>query len=388
MVQDGGADPEAVFVAGDHEVAAVHHHGGAGRFGFGDDLHDPFLGRRRDDRSHVRARRGAVVDLDGQGTLFDLLDQQVGCFTDGDGDRDGHAALAGGAEGRGGEVVGGVVEVGVGQDDRVVLGAAEGLDALAVGGGGLVDVPGDRGGADEGDAVHVRVGQEAIDRFLVAVQDLENAVGQARVLPQLGEQHGGGGVALGGLEDEGVAGGDRHRGHPQRHHDGEVERGDAGDDAEGLAEGEDVDAGGDLVRVVALEQLRDAAGEFDDLQAAADLALRVGEDLAVLGGDQLGELVHVGCDEFAELEQHGGALGQGDVAPGIGSFAGRGDGGVEIFTVGQPQLCGDGAGGGVVDGLGAGAHACGFGAVDEVVDGFGALVSGALVRGGSHGTLP
>ena len=117
--------------------------------------------------------------------------------------------------------------------------------------------------------------------------------------------------------------------------------------------------------------MRDAAGELDDLQAAADLALRVGEDLAVLGGDQFGEVIHVGGDEFAELEQHGGALGQGDVAPGVGGGAGRGDGGVQVRPVGQPQLGGDGAGGRVVDGLGAVAFAGGLGAVDEVVDGGG-----------------
>ena len=119
-----------------------------------------------------------------------------------------------------------------------------------------------------------------------------------------------------------------------------------------------------------MSRLRDAAGELDDLESAADLALGVGEDLAVFGGDQFGELVHVGGDEFAELEQHGGALGQGDVAPGIGGSAGGGDGGVQVRPVGQPQLRGDGAGGRVVDGLGAGALAGGFGAVDEVVDGW------------------
>ena len=91
----------------------------------------------------------------------------------------------------------------------------------------------------------------------------------------------------------------------------------------------------------------------------------------MLGGDQLGELIHVGGDEFAELEQHGGALGQGNIAPGVGGLAGRGDGGVQVRPVGQAQLGGDGAGGRVVDGLGAVALAGGFGAVDEVVDGGG-----------------
>ena len=57
--------------------------------------------------------------------------------------------------------------------------------------------------------------------------------------------------------------------------------------AERLAQRPVVDAGGDLVGVVALEQLRNAAGELDDVDAARDFALRVGEDLAVLGGDQV-----------------------------------------------------------------------------------------------------
>ncbi len=52
----------------------------------------------------------------------------------------------------------------------------------------------------------------------------------------------------------------------------------------------DVDAGRDLVGVLALEQLRDPAGELDDLQPALHLAERVGDDLAVLVGDHLGEL--------------------------------------------------------------------------------------------------
>ena len=42
-----------------------------------------------------------------------------------------------------------------------------------------------------------------------------------------------------------------------------------------------------------LSRLRDAAGELDDLEAALHLAGRVGEHLAVLGGDHLGQLVDV-----------------------------------------------------------------------------------------------
>ena len=40
--------------------------------------------------------------------------------------------------------------------------------------------------------------------------------------------------------------------------------------------------GGDLVGEVALQQLRNPAGELDDLDAARHLALRIAEHLAVL----------------------------------------------------------------------------------------------------------
>ena len=173
----------------------------------------------------------------------------------------------------------------------VVLGAAEGLHPLAVGGAALVDVAGDRGGADEADRGHVRVVQQRVDRLLVAVHHVEHPVGQAGLGPQLGDQQRRARVAFAGLEHERVAAGDGHRVHPHRHHGREVERRDPGADPERLPEGEHVDAGGDLVGVVALERRRDAAGELDDLQAALHLAAGVRDDLAVLVGDDLGDVL-------------------------------------------------------------------------------------------------
>ena len=62
----------------------------------------------------------------------------VGNVADRDDDADGHAALAGRAEARVDRGVGGDVEVGVGQDDHVVLRSAQRLDALVVRAGALV----------------------------------------------------------------------------------------------------------------------------------------------------------------------------------------------------------------------------------------------------------
>src|SRR5699024_12758678 len=62
-------------------------------------------------------------------------------------------------------------------------------------------------------------------------------------------------------EDEGVAGRDRDRVHPEGHHRREVERCDPGDDAQRLAQGVRVHAGGDVLGEAALEVLGDGGGD-------------------------------------------------------------------------------------------------------------------------------
>jgi len=56
--------------------------------------------------------------------------------------------------------------------------------------------------------------------------------------------------------------------------------------------------------------LRDATGELDDLKPALHLAPGVGEHLAVLVGDDGGEVVQPLVDQVAHGEQDGGTPGQ------------------------------------------------------------------------------
>ena len=88
---------------------------------------------------------------------------------------------------------------------------------------------------------------------------------------------------------------------------GKVERRDAGDHAERLAHRIDVDAGAGAFGIFALHQMRNAAGEFDHLQSALDVALGVGNGLAVLARQEVGELVVVALRQFEELHHDAGA---------------------------------------------------------------------------------
>ena len=94
------------------------------------------------------------------------------------------------------------------------------------------------------------------------------------------------------------------REHPQRDHRREVERRDAGDDAERLAHRVDVDAGAGAIGVLALQQMRDAEANSTTSSAALDVALGVGDRLAVLAGENVGQRVVVTGDEVEELHQH------------------------------------------------------------------------------------
>ena len=157
--------------------------------------------------------------------------------------------------------------------------------------------------------------EQRVDGDLVALDDAEDPGRQARLGEQLGDEQRGRRVLLARLEDERVPARERERVHPHRDHRREVERRDAGDDAERLAVARRVDAGRDLLGRLALHQVRDAAGELDDLQAALHLAARVVEGLAVLAGDDAGEVVAPRGQQLAVGEEDGGALRERGGAP-------------------------------------------------------------------------
>jgi hypothetical protein len=156
----------------------------------GDVSSDPVAVRTSDQRAHVRLGAvsvgvgPAVAHLEGSGSLGHPSDEVVGDRLHGDQDADGHASLSGAAVAGVHRGVGGQVEIGVRQDDHVVLGAAERLYPLAVSARLLVHVLGDRRGAYEADGGDVGGVEKRIDGGLVALQDVEDAVGQTGFLPQ------------------------------------------------------------------------------------------------------------------------------------------------------------------------------------------------------------
>ena len=125
---------------------------------------------------------------------------------------------------------------------------------------------------------------------------------------------------------------------PQRDHRREVERGDARDHAEWLAQRVHVDAGACALGVLTLDQVRDADGELDHLDAALDVALGVRDGLAVFEGEQFGQFVDVLVDQVDELHHHAGAALRVPGGPLLLRLGGDGDGGVDVGRVGHRHL--------------------------------------------------
>ena len=169
----------------------------------------------------------AVADRELLGARDELVDQRPLGVADGDDDRAGHAALAGGAERRADDVRDGLRHDRVGHDDHEVLGAAQGLHALAVGRRPLVDVLGHLRRADERDRVDAGVVEQAVHDVDRAVHEVDDAVGKpAGLVDQVEEELLGQRHLLGRLQHERVPAGDRERQEPERHHRREVERHD------------------------------------------------------------------------------------------------------------------------------------------------------------------
>jgi len=189
----------------------------------------------------------------------------------------------------------------------VVLGAAEALHALPVGAAGRIDIFRDSRRADETDRLDAVVGEQRVDRFLVAIDHVEHAFRQTGLDKQFGNPHRHRRIALRRLENESIAAGDSRGTFPEWNHRRKIERRDAGDHAERLADGIKIDAGAGAFGVFALQQVRNAAGEFHHLEPALDVAAGVGQRLAVLGGQQFGEAVVFLLHQLKKLEHDTGA---------------------------------------------------------------------------------
>ena len=237
-----------------------------------------------------------------------------------------------------------------GNDQHVVLGAAQRLNALAIAGGGFIDVLGHRRGAHETDGFHIGMLQQAVDGNAIALQHRKDAIGHARLLDEFRQIERHRRVAFRGFQKKGISARDGVSEHPHRHHRREVEWRNTRHHTQWLADLIYIHAAADLFGKAALQHLRNAAGKLNIFEAAGDFAHRVGHRLAVFESDQFGDPAAVGVDQFAQLEHRLGATREGRCPPAEKGLVRHCDGVVDIGDASQLNLRARLSGRGIPDG--------------------------------------
>ena len=155
--------------------------------------------------------------------------------------------------------------------------------------------------------------------------------GHARLLQDRHQRQHGEGRVGGGLEHDRAAGGERRADLARRHGGGEIPRRYQHRDAGRLVMNEDAGAGSRGAR-----NLADVAHRFfrvpaEELGGIGDLAAGIGQCLAVLDGDQLGEPLGVAHDQLIGLAQDLGALARLSPGPARKGIARRIDRGLGVL---------------------------------------------------------
>gem|GEM_PF-5908370 len=196
------------------------------------------------------------------------------------------------------------------------------------------------------------------------VHHLEHARRQAGLLEQFDQAVGGERHLLARLEHEGVAAGDRDRIHPHRHQCGEIVGANADAHADRLAHHAAVDAARHVLEDLAFEHVGDTAGILGHLDAAAQIAARLGHGLAVFLDDQGGDLLEVLFKQNAVTHHDAHALHRRRLPPVVEGVGGGLYGAIDHVGAAHRHLGDDRAGGGVVDRGGRHAVRRGPGSVD------------------------
>ena len=271
--------------------------------------------RSRDQRAHLRLRIERVADLHAPGELGHPRDDLV---VDRGLDEQARARLArlpGRIEDRPGRARDRVVEIGVGEDDVRALAAELERHALERVGSEAHHLGAGRGRAGERDLVDARVAHEVrADRRSVAGNDVDDAVGNADLVRQLGEPERRQRRLRIRLEHDRAAGRERGRELPRREHQRVVPRHDLTADADRLLQRVEEQRAADRIRASGDRADRTRV-EAEVLDRLRELGLHRRDRLADVARLELRELLAVGDERVCESVQQARALGRARLAP-------------------------------------------------------------------------
>mmetsp|Transcript_7984 Transcript_7984/g.23858 ORF Transcript_7984/g.23858 Transcript_7984/m.23858 type:complete len:290 (-) Transcript_7984:74-943(-) len=213
----------------------------------------------------------------------------------------------------------------------MVLGPHVGLDPLPCRGAARVHVLSSAVASDKADRPDVLVVADRVHDVVLAVHDVQHALGQAGLHGHLREHERGPWVLLAGLQNKGVANGAGQRVHPQGNHGWEVEGADSRHHAEGLPDRIRVDPPRHVLHKLSHGDGRHAARELDNLQPPEDVSPRVRQSLTLFDRNVHRELLEVRPNQLLKLQHHPSPGLHGSVPPGLEGLLAGLDGVLELL---------------------------------------------------------
>ena len=198
--------------------------------------------------------------------------------------------------------------------------------------------------------------QRLTDAAAGTEHQIDHALGHAGFLKQFHQLHRAPGREVGRLHHRGATVGERRADLAYRRQDREIPGRDRGDHTHRLAEGHRQAVALLAWQRPAFHAAGLAGGKAQFLHRPADLAARFGQDLALFGRDEEGELLGPLLQQFGGAEQDGAALRAGHLAPRLPGAMRGADGAIRVFRGAFGEVAEDlVAPRGVRDGHGVGA---------------------------------
>src|SRR5438477_1114334 len=230
--------------------------------------------------------------------------------------------------------VDGVVEVGVFQDNQRALAAHFKDKTLAALGAFRGDNAANSAGACERDELHARVVEEDFGKgSAVAGNDIEDAGGNTGTRENFGELEADERGFLRGLEDHGIAAGEREGNFFQRENDGKVEGRDAGDDTQRPANRQRDHAGNVGRKNVAVNAARFTGDGTDQIGGERNFEVGFAEGGTGFVDEQFDHFVGSFLKFIGRTHEDGFALRRNGGGPGFFGGVSGIDGGAHMFLL-------------------------------------------------------
>ncbi len=268
-----------------------------------------------DHRPHLRCFIQPIAEPDVRRGLDQLGLQWLVHITDSQHQRTGQAALPRRAKGRGEDSRDRALQRRVRHHHQAVLRARLALRPFAVSRRCGVDVLPHRRRADEGNARHVRMAEEHIHYPLIPVEQADHARREIRLVEQFEQPVLADRAHFRGLDDVSVTASHGGGQEPPGNHRREVEGRDAGENPHRLQHALLVNAGGDVLGVVAHHQRGDSRCQFHVLDGAAHLATGLVQDFAVFLHDGASQILEMLLHQGLEAEHSARPCGRRGLAP-------------------------------------------------------------------------